>query len=126
MELVTIVVMLALIEYFIFSLRVGMARGTYDIPAPRTSGHETFDRLYRVQMNTSEQLLLFIPAMFAFGFYVHSTAAAGLGVLFIAGRAVYARGYVADPAGRGVGFMMGMLANAILVIGAIIGAARQL
>ena len=126
MELVTIVVMLALIEYFIFSLQVGMARGEFNVPAPRTTGHEVFERRHRVQMNTAEQLLMFVPAMFGFGYFVHDVGAAALGLLFIAGRAVYSRSYVADPSSRTTGFMMGMIANTILVLGTIGGAAWRL
>lgn len=126
MAIVTIVVMLGLIEYFIFSLQVGKARGTYNVPAPKTTGDETFERLYRVQMNTLEQLQLFVPGMFAFGYFVNSYAAAGLGLLFIAGRAVYSRSYVKDPSSRTVGFIMGFAANAVLVLGSIVGALLSL
>ena len=126
MELVTIVVMLALIEYFIFSLQVGMARGEFNVAAPQMTGHEVFERRHRVQMNTAEQLLIFVPAMFGFGHFVHDVGAAALGLLFIAGRALYSRSYVADPSSRTTGFMMGMVANTVLVLGTIGGAAWRL
>ena len=38
MELVIIVISLALIEYIIFSMLVGKARGDYNVDAPATSG----------------------------------------------------------------------------------------
>jgi len=98
MALVTAVVMLALIEYFIFSLQVGSARGRFGVDAPATTGNVEFERYYRAAANTGEQLLMFIPGMYAFGYYVHPTGAAAAGLLFIAARALYFRTYVADAA----------------------------
>ncbi len=122
MALVTVVVMLALIEYFIFSLQVGNARGRFGIDAPATTGNIEFERYYRAASNTGEQLLLFIPGMYAFGTYVHEIGAAVVGLLFIGARALYFRTYVADAAKRGPGMMGSVLANAILVLGGLIGA----
>lgn len=126
MGLVTAVVMLALIEYFIFSLQVGMARGRFDVPAPATTGNPDFERYFRAAANTGEQLLMFIPGMYAFGYYVNPMAAAGLGVVFIGARALYFRTYTADAEKRGPGMMGSVLANAILVVGGLIGALLSL
>ena len=49
---------LALIVYFALSVNVGRARATWNVPAPQASGHPEFDKRYRVQMNTLEQLAL--------------------------------------------------------------------
>ena len=49
-----------------------------------------------------------------------------LGLLFIVGRALYARGYLRDPATRGPGFGLTLLANALLLGGGLIGAALRL
>ena len=126
MALVTVVVMLALIEYFIFSLQVGMARGRFEVPAPATTGNEHFERYFRAAANTGEQLLMFIPGMYAFGTYVDPTAAAIVGLVFIAARALYFKTYTNDAEKRGPGMMGSVLANAVLVIGALIGALRSL
>lgn len=122
MALVTAVVMLALIEYFIFSLQVGTARGRFGVDAPATTGNPEFERYYRAAANTGEQLLMFIPGMYAFGSYVSPVGAAAAGLLFIAARALYFRTYVAAADKRGPGMMGSVLANAILVIGGLIGA----
>jgi Rieske Fe-S protein len=53
---------------------------------------------------------------------VRPDVAAALGVVFLAGRALFARGYVADPARRGPGFILSYLSNAILIVGGLIGA----
>lgn len=122
MELVAIVAALALLEYAVFGLQVGQARGRYGVKAPATTGHELFDRHYRVQQNTTEQLLLFLPALYLFAAYVSAPVAALLGLAFIVGRALYARGYVADPEKRGTGFLIGFVATVVLLLGGLGGA----
>jgi len=126
MELVVIVALLALIEYWVFLILTGQARGRFGVAAPATSGHPVFERYFRVQMNTLEQLALFLPGLGAFAWMVSPRWAAALGVLFIAGRAIYARGYIQDPAKRGPGFLMTLTANAILVFGGLVGAVWRL
>ncbi len=126
MELVAIVILLALIQYNVFGILVGRARATYNVPAPATSGDPTFERYWRVHQNTLEQLLVFIPAILVFGYYVNYMIAALAGVVFIIGRFIYLQGYVKDPAKRAPGFIIGFLATAVLVIGGIIGAVRNL
>ena len=101
-----------------------MARGKYGIEAPATTGNEIFERKFRVQQNTLEQLIVFLPALWMFGTFVSATIGAGLGVVFLVGRVVYAMGYVSDPKKRTPGFLMGFLANAALVVGSLGGAIR--
>ncbi|MEO2167056.1 MAG: MAPEG family protein [bacterium] len=122
MEAVAIVTVLALLEYFAFSLQVGKARGEYKVDAPATTGHPVFERTLRVQQNTLEQLVLFLPGLWLFATYVRADIAAILGLVFIAGRAIYARAYIADPGSRSTGFALGLAAEGILLIGALIGA----
>ena len=126
MELVVIVVALALLEYIFLSMQVGMGRGKYDVPAPAISGHPIFERLYRVQMNTLEQLIIFLPSIWLFAEYVSANWAAALGVVFIVGRFVYFRNYVKDPEKRTIGFLLTFSANVIMLLGALIGAALAL
>lgn len=126
MEWMAIVTGLALLEYLAFSLRVGLARGKYDIEAPATSGHPIFERHYRVQMNTVEQLVVFLPALWIFGTLGSPTIAAALGLAFVIGRALYGVSYVADPSKRTAGFLIGYLANVALVLGAIGSAVAKL
>ena len=126
MGLVAIVVAVALLEYIYLSVQVGQARGKYDVPAPAISGHPTFERLYRVQMNTLEQLIIFLPSIWLFATYVSTGIAAMLGVLFIIGRFVYFKGYVDDPEKRTTGFLLTFGANVTLLFGALVGAALTL
>lgn len=122
MPMVTAVIALALLEYMIFATLVGRAREKYGVAAPAITGHEMFERYYRVQMNTLEQLIVFVPAMWMFGQFVSEPWAAGLGIVFIIGRAIYLHGYVADPKQRGMGFGLSFLPTAALLIGGLIGA----
>jgi uncharacterized MAPEG superfamily protein len=122
MTFVSIVAILALIEYMVIALLTGQARSTYNVPAPATTGHPTFERWYRVQCNTIEQLVVFLPALFLFARYVSPALAGWLGLAFIVGRYIYTRSYLADPAGRGPGFIIGFAANVLLVVGALLGA----
>ena len=70
MDFVAFVALLALIEYVIISILTGRARGQYGVKAPATTGHPIFERWYRVQQNTVEQLVIFLPALFLFASYV--------------------------------------------------------
>ena len=126
MELVTIVIAVALLEYMFIAFQVGAGRTKYNVPAPAVTGHPTFERLYRVQLNTLEQLIVFLPSIWLFATWVSAPAAAGLGLVFVVGRALYSTSYVKDPAKRGPGFLLGYVANAILVLGSLIGAALKL
>ena len=126
MELVTIVTALALLEYTYFSILVGKARSKYGVDAPAMSGDPIFERYNRVQQNTLELLVTFVPGMYMFASYVSADGAVGLGAVFIVGRFLYLRGYVADPKTRGIGFALSMLPSLILVIGGLIGAAMNL
>lgn len=120
MEIAIALILLALIQYMIFAGRVGWARGKYQVPAPKTEGNEIFERIYRVQMNTLEQLIIFIPAIVAFSIYVHSFWVWVPGVAFLIGRLLYARFYERAPDKRAIGFVIGFLANVVMVLWSLV------
>jgi glutathione S-transferase len=120
------VVLLSLIEYIVFGMLVARARGKYAVAAPAISGNPDFERYFRVQQNTLEQLVVFIPAIWLFGLYVSAPWGAAIGVLFLIGRALYAMGYITAPERRELGFALGMVAQVILVLGALFGIVRPL
>ena len=122
MELTAIVIALALLEYVVFTLLCGRARARHGVVAPATSGDPTFERYFRVQQNSVEQLIVFVPAMLLFGHFVSEPIGAGLGLVFILGRALFARGYYQNAAKRAPGFGLSLLSNLVLLIGGLIGA----
>jgi glutathione S-transferase len=121
-ELTAIVIGLALIEYSVFTMLCGRERGRCGVVAPATTGDPTFERYFRVQQNSVEQLIIFVPAMFFFGHYVSAPIGAGLGLVFILGRALFARGYYVEPPKRASGFGLSLLSNLVLLLGGLIGA----
>jgi glutathione S-transferase len=123
--LVDVVIALALIEYLVIGTLVGRARGTFNVPAPATTGHPTFERMFRAHQNTAEQLIIFVPSMWIFGSLVSQPVAAALGLVFVVGRALYFRGYTAEASKRGVGFLIGALAQITLLLGSLIGAGMK-
>ena len=121
-----IVIIIAVFEYMVFTFLVGRARGRYNVKAPATTGHEVFERYFRVQQNTLETLVAFIPGISLFALFVDPNWAAWIGLVYVVGRVIYFRGYVADPAKRGPGFGLSLLSIATLLVGGLIGALRNL
>jgi len=126
MAWVGIVVIVSLLQYFGFGLAVARARGRYQCPAPATTGHEMFERYYRVQMNTLEQLVLFLPATVLFAWVFDPRWAAALGVVWIVGRLLYFRSYVRDPRSRALGFALTALPSLGMLGAALVGLVLQL
>lgn len=126
MEYAVIIILLALLQYTYFSFVVGSQRGKLKVSAPFTEGNDVWQRYFRVQQNTLEQLIVFIPGMLAFSHYVSSTWVVLPGVAYLIGRQLYAYQYVKSPKSRAPGFLMTFLANMALVIGSLIGVVMQL
>jgi glutathione S-transferase len=125
MNYVHIVAALAILQYFYFAIMVGRARGQYGVVAPATSGHEMFDRAFRIQMNTLEQLVGFLPALLIASAYWPNVYVAMIGAVYIVGRFMYQKTYLADPKKRGPGFALSILPTFILLLGAIVGAVMK-
>jgi glutathione S-transferase len=126
MAYVDIVTALALIQFIIFGYKVGHARMKFGVKAPAITGNEIFERHFRVQQNTLEQLIIFLPALYLFSRYISPLWAAGLGIVYLVGREIYAATYVKDPAKRSLGYGLTFLPMAILLAGGVIGAVLRL
>ena len=61
MDPVAVVIIIAVIQFVVIAWLVGRARHQYGIKAPATTGHEVFERWFRVQQNTLELLIVLIP-----------------------------------------------------------------
>ena len=121
MEFATLVIMLALTQYIFFVGKTGEFRGKYEVNAPTCTGDVNFECMFRIQQNTMEQLVIFIPCMLAFATYVSSVWVILPGVLFVIGRQLYSHLYVKNPQSRSPGFALSFFSNIALVIGSLIG-----
>ncbi len=124
-HLPALVTVLALLLFFWTLAVVGRARGRYGIKAPATTGDPAFERVFRVQMNTLELLVVFVPAILTFAHYVSARWAAGLGAVYVVGRVIYLMSYVKNPASRGAGFGLSMLPIMAMVIGTLLVAVQK-
>jgi glutathione S-transferase len=112
---------LALLHYAIVTFNAARARGKYKVEAPATTGNPAFERAYRVQMNTLEQIVFFLPALWLFSYFSSPSWGGVLGLVWVGGRAYYAWSYYRDPASRGPGFMIATTASIILFVGGFVG-----
>jgi glutathione S-transferase len=108
------------------ALAVGRARFQHKVMPPATSGPPEFERVLRVQQNTLEQLVFFLPAFWLASLISQASAAAVLGILWVAGRLAYAVGYIQAPEKRGPGFGISFLSSVALLVMAVVGAIGQL
>ena len=117
----SLVTALTLIVYQVLTVNVGRARMKYKIMPPAMSGDENFERVVRVQQNTLEQLVFFLPALWLFSFYVNPLWGAGLGTVWLIGRIIFAWGYYQAAEKRVAGFAISTLSGISLVLGALVG-----
>jgi glutathione S-transferase len=120
------VTVLAVIVCLYTGIAVGRMRSRHGVKAPAVTGAPEFERAYRVQMNTLEQFVLFLPLLWVATALpvVIAYLAPALGLIWVAGRVIYMRGYMADPAKRGLGFNIGAGAVLGLLLLSIIGICR--
>jgi glutathione S-transferase len=127
-SLVALVTLLSLALFFWMGADVARARVRFGVPAPAVTGHPEFERYFRVQANTLEGIVLFLPCLWVFALTIDGLRAsdlgdkiaAALGLVWIIGRVIYMRSYVRDPASRGLGFGVQALASMLLLIGSLI------
>ncbi len=124
MNFVIAVALLSLIQFFYFGALVAIARHRLDVPAPAMTGPAAFERLSRVQMNTLERLVLFLPLLWLAAQFWNPLWVAGVGVVFLVGRVVYWRAYVRQPEQRGVGNVLSMLPIGVLLLATLAGLFR--
>ncbi|SEM22674.1 MAPEG family protein [Luteibacter sp. UNCMF331Sha3.1] len=115
-QLPAVVTLLTLLLMFATVWMVGRARERYGIKAPSISGDPAFERAWRVQMNTLENATMFIPALWLAAQYVDPLWAGIAGMVWLLGRVWYALAYLRDATRRGPGYMVSMLAWAMLML----------
>ena len=92
--------------------------------APATTGNADFERVFRVQMNTLEAAVAFLPALWLAATYGSATWAGVIGLAWVAARIWYAVAYARDADRRGPAFGIGVLALLSLLVLAGVGLVR--
>jgi glutathione S-transferase len=126
MAYVLIVIVLALLQFLAFGIAVGRARSRYGVRAPAVTGHVIFERYFRVQMNTLEQLVVFVPTIWLFAQFISPRWAAALGAVYLLGRTLYFLSYVKEPRSRGIGFLLTVAPTLVMLGGVLVEACRML
>lgn len=122
MQLIELVAILAVLQFLFFGYLVGRQRSHSGLKAPAMTGHDGFERMYRVQMNTMECLVAFLPVLLLAGNYWPEALIAPIGFIYLVGRMLYWRAYVSKPSSRGLGFLLSLLPIVVLLALACIGA----
>lgn len=117
----SLITALTLVLYLVITINVGRARGKYKVPPPQMTGDPNFERVLRVQQNTLEQIVLFLPGLWLFSVYVNPLWASGIGAVWLVGRIVYAWGYYQAAEKRLVGFGISSLSGMVLLVGSLVG-----
>lgn len=105
----------------VITINVGRARAKYKVLPPQMTGDANFERVLRVQQNTIEQMVLFLPALWIFSFYVNSLWGTAIGAIWLLGRVIYAWGYYQAAEKRMIGFVISTFSSVVLLLGALVG-----
>ena len=105
---------------------VARARGRHGVAAPSTTGPVGFECAYRVQMNTTEQTVMFQPVLWLAATHGFPGWAGVAGLVWIVGRVWYMAGYMRDPAARSGGFITAAAAWLVVLVLAAIGVLRAM
>jgi len=117
----SLITALSLLVYQVIAINVGRARVKYKVPPPQMTGDPDFERVLRVQQNTLEQLVFFLPLLWLFSFYISPLWGAGVGAVWLVGRIVYAWGYYQAAEKRTIGFGISFVSGIVLLLGSLIG-----
>ncbi len=126
MPFTSLITLLILMLLAATAMNVGRARVRYGIKAPAVTGHELFERAFRIQMNTLEATVAMLPALWLYGAFVGDRGAGVAGLIWLGARIWYAIAYQSDPARRGAGFGISFLVFIGLWVGALWGVAKVL
>lgn len=117
----SLITALTLLVYQVLAFNVGRARVKYKVLPPETTGDPNFERVLRVQQNTLEQLVFFLPVLWLFSFYVSPLWGALIGAVWLVGRILYAWGYYQVAEKRKLGFAISLLSGIVLLLGSLFG-----
>jgi len=126
MPWIDLVTLLAILEFLGMVWLVGKARVKYSVRAPSTAGNEHFERWFRVQQNTLETLIMFLPALWIAAHYWPAGWMALIGVVYLIGRVIYLIGYVRDPRTRTLGYILSIAPVGALIVFGLIGILKSI
>ena len=113
--LIALLTLLTVLLLMVLMGLVGRARGRYGVKAPSTTGPEGFERTFRVQMNTQESALMFLPALWTAAAFSLPWLAAVFGAIWLLARVWYAVAYIDPAKSRAAPFVLSLLALLALV-----------
>ncbi|MBD2297490.1 MAPEG family protein [Nostoc sp. FACHB-87] len=117
----SLITALTLLLYSVITINVGRARAKYKVMPPQMTGDPNFERVLRVQQNTLEQTILFLPGLWLFSVYINPLWGAVIGAIWLIGRIVYAWGYYQAAEKRMIGFAITTMSGMVLLLGSLIG-----
>ena len=103
------------------AILVARTRGRFKVSPPAMTGAPEVERALRVQGNTTEQVVIFLPLLWVAALYFQGWWAPAIGLVWCVARIVYAFAYMRAPARRGIGFGPSVFACIALAILALIG-----
>ena len=121
MHWTSLVSLAALAVYGWMLANAGRAREKHKVAAPSMDGPIEFLSAHRVQANTVEQMVMFFPALWLCSFWLGDAWAGLGGLIWVAGRILYALAYYRDPKKRTLGFAITSFGSVSLMIGTGVG-----
>jgi uncharacterized membrane protein YecN with MAPEG domain len=119
--LTAVVTLLAVLISLAFAIGVARARRRTGINAPAMTGSPDLERALRIQGNTVEQFVIFLPSLWLAALYFPGWWAPILGLVWCLGRIIYAFVYGSESKQRFPGFAPTVFSTIILWILAAIG-----
>jgi uncharacterized membrane protein YecN with MAPEG domain len=118
--LTAFVTVLAILISVAFAINVARNRRASGIDAPAMTGDPRLERALRIQGNTVEQFVIFLPSLWLASLYFQGWAPI-LGLVWCLGRIIYAFVYGSESRQRFPGFAPTVFSTIILWILAAIG-----
>lgn len=105
------------------AILVARTRAKQKVLVPAMSGDFKVECALRVQGNTVEQIVIFLPLLWVAALYSHYTGwlVPLIGLCWCIGRILFAMGYMSEPKKRGPGFTISVFSSIALAILGIIG-----
>ena len=114
---------LAILVSLTTAILVARTRAKVGIHPPVMTGPPELERALRIQANTVEQLVIFVPALWLAALYFQGWIPAALGLVWSLGRILYIPAYLGGK-NRFIGFALTIWPTIILLVLAIIGIAQ--